>query len=100
MRRFFGLAFLALALATLAWEAFAYFEAGAWRVFVFGEIAFRLMPEWLNLSQAVIQRYVAAWLWDPLIQTLLLWPAWPALAAIGLTLLLWSRLGGRKRRRR
>ena len=61
---------------------------------VFGEIAFRLFPEWLNTAQAIIQRYISAWLWDPAIQTFLLWPAWPILGGLGLLLM----LPGRRRR--
>lgn len=96
MRRIIGYLFLAAALAVFAWEAMGYFEFDEWRMIVFGELAFRLFPEWLNLAQALIQRYVADWLWDPLIQTFLLWPAWPVLLAIGLVFYGW----GRKRRRR
>ena len=36
----------------------------------------------LNLSQAVIQRYISPWLWDPAIQTVLTAPAWLVLAII------------------
>ncbi len=91
MRRIIGLIFLMLALVVLAWEALGYFEYGDWSLIVFGEIAFRLFPEWLNLAQAVIQRYLFPWLWDPVIQTFLLWPAWPVLGGLGLIFLLWSR---------
>jgi hypothetical protein len=91
MRRFIGLLFLALALAVIAWEALGYFKYGDWSLIVFGEIAFRLFPESLNTLQAVIQRYVTAWLWDPAIQTFLLWPAWPFLTGLGLLLMLPGR---------
>ena len=94
MRRYIALFFLALALAVIVWEALGYFEYGDWSLIVFGEIAFRLFPEWLNTAQAVIQRYVSAWLWDPAIQTFLLWPAWPILSGLGLLLM----LPGRRRR--
>lgn len=75
--------FFALALAVLAWEAKAFFDYGDWQLFLFGDVAFQLFPETLNLAQAVIQRYLTPWLWDPAIQTVLTWPAWPVLAGLG-----------------
>ena len=94
MARIIGWIFIVLALAVVAWEAMGFFEFGEWRLIVFGEIAFRLFPETLNLAQAITQRYIADWAWDPLIQTILLWPAWPILGGIGLLFLL---LGSRRR---
>jgi hypothetical protein len=91
MRRIIGLLLLALALAVIVLEALGYFEFGDWTLIVFGEIAFRLFPEWLNLAQAIIQRYVAGWVWDPGVQTFLLWPAWPILGGLGLFFLAWRR---------
>ena len=91
MRRIIGLVLLTLALATVIWEGVDYLELGEWRLMPFGEAAFRLAPEWLNLMQAIIQRYVFAWLWDPVIQTFLLWPIWPVLGGLGLVLLAFRR---------
>lgn len=99
MLRILGLLCLALALAVLGWEVSLAGGLDNWRLLVFGEVAFRLAPDWLNLIQAVIQRYVTAWLWDPVIQTILLWPAWPVLGGLGLLFLAISRLRRRRRRR-
>ena len=96
MRRLIGLLLLAAAIAVLVWEAMGLVQYGEWRLIAFGEIAFRLAPESLNLAQAVTQRYVAPWLWDPVIQTFLLWPAWPILGGLAVLFLVW----GRPRRRR
>ncbi|HLW28622.1 MAG TPA: hypothetical protein VKY54_12880 [Kiloniellales bacterium] len=49
-----------------------------------GEIWFSLDPGSLNLVQAVIERYLLAFLWDPLLLTLLTWAAAPILAALGI----------------
>lgn len=87
--------FLVLAAAILAWELSEATDVGEWRLFVFGEVLFRLAPESLNLVQAIIQRYLFPWLWDPAIQTALLWPAWPVLGGVGAALY----LAGRIRRR-
>ena len=94
MRRFIALFFLALALAVIVWEALGYFEYGDWSLIVFGEIAFRLFPEWLNTRQAVIQRYVSAWLWDPAIQTFSVVAGMAHPRGLGLLLM----LPGRRRR--
>ncbi|MEQ9642017.1 MAG: hypothetical protein RIM84_18485 [Alphaproteobacteria bacterium] len=78
-----------LLLAVLPVSAFASGAASA------GELWFRLDVESLNLVQAVTQRYLAPWLWDPAIVTLLQWPAWlvasipAALAAV--VCALWRR---------
>jgi UPF0716 family protein affecting phage T7 exclusion len=37
----------------------------------------------LNMAQAAVQRHVAPWLWDPVIVTILLLPAWIIAAALG-----------------
>lgn len=95
MRRVFAYVLLALAAALAVWEGVMAAESGTWRLISFGEVFFRLAPEWLNLAQAVVQRYVWAWLWDPAIQTFLLWPAWPVLGGVGAVLWLI-----RRRRRR
>ncbi|MEP1932075.1 MAG: hypothetical protein ABJJ37_12410 [Roseibium sp.] len=60
-----------------------------------GQVWFELSPETLNTSQAVVQRYVHPTLWDPVIQTLLTWPAWVVLAPLGM-LLLWGGASERK----
>lgn len=96
MRKTLGRILIALALAVLVWEAVELTSTGEWRLKVFGEIFFRLAPDWLNVVQAVIQRYVSAWLWDPAIQTVLLWPAWPTLGIAGAVL----EASARIRRRR
>jgi hypothetical protein len=61
----------------------------------FGQSWFEFSPGTLNLSQAVIQRNVAPWLWDPVIQTALMAPT--ALVLMGLGFLI--MLLGTKRRR-
>ncbi len=39
-----------------------------------GALWFQLNPSGLNLSQAIIQRYVWPYLWDPVIQSVLVMP--------------------------
>lgn len=78
------LVLLVLPLATLASDA-----ASA------GELWYRLDVASLNLVQAVTQRYVTPWLWDPVAVAVLQWPAWvvasiPALLA-AVVCALWRR---------
>lgn len=51
-------------------------EAGSPVMRALGEWWFALSPATLNLAQAVTQRYLLPELWDPVIQTILAWPAW------------------------
>lgn len=61
----------------------------------FGQTWYEFSPSTLNVAQAAIQRNVAPWLWDPVIQSALLAPT--ALVLIGLGVLV--MLLGTKRRR-
>lgn len=92
-----GRVFFALAIAVALWEGAAAWEYGEWSLFLFGDVAFQLFPESLNLAQAVIQRFLTPWLWDPMIQTILTWPAWPVLGGIGVAFFALAR---RRRQRR
>ncbi|MEZ5934213.1 MAG: hypothetical protein R3F54_20205 [Alphaproteobacteria bacterium] len=84
-RWLFALGGLLLALALLAffYELYMAAESGGYRTIAAGELWFRLHPYSLNLSQAIIQRYVLPGLWDPVIVGLLQWPAWSILGAPG-----------------
>lgn len=49
-----------------------------------GELLYEIDPENLNLAQAVIQRYVFAFLWDPVITSILLTPVWIVFGVLAL----------------
>ncbi len=49
-----------------------------------GAFWFAVDPESLNLTQAVIQRYVLPFLWDPVLVNLLTVPLWLALVVLGI----------------
>lgn len=76
-----GWALAAIALITLAYELSAYAETGRYRVIPLGELWFNVHVASLNLIQAVVQRYLHPFLWDPIITTALQWPAWSLLGA-------------------
>ena len=53
-----------------------------------GQAWFNLDPESLNLVQAVVERHIWPPLWDPVIITVLRWPAWAVLGLPALVLLI------------
>ncbi len=70
-------------------EVVSFAGTGKYHIIAVGELWFELHPGSLNLSQAVVQRYLHPWLWEPAIVTVLRAPAWalfgvPGLALIGL----------------
>ncbi|HWI25987.1 MAG TPA: hypothetical protein VN668_03400 [Stellaceae bacterium] len=64
-----------------------------------GELWYQINPGSLLLAQPAIQRHIAPWLWDPVIQTILLWPAVLVLGVPGLALHWLFRPRDRRRRR-
>jgi len=62
-----------------------------------GKVWFTLSPETLNLSQAVIQRYISPELWDPGIIWFLGQPATVVFGLIALLFFLATWLFGRRR---
>ena len=94
--RFIGYIFAILAVAAASYEAFQAVSNDGWKMTALGELWFKLDAQSLSVSQAGIQRYVAPWLWEPVITTILLWPGW-AVFGVPALLLMWA---GRKRRGR
>jgi len=88
--RVIGWLLLGAALLCAGAELVGSLENGRWSPLTAGEVWFRIDPFSLNLAQAVIQRYLTPWLWDPAIVTVLLGPAW---LVLGLPGVLFSRLG-------
>jgi hypothetical protein len=85
--RLIGWVFLLAALVVLGRDLIAWYDTGVLSPIVLGQLWFDLDRGSLNLAQAVVQRYVAAWLWDPVITALLLLWAVPVLALPGLALI-------------
>ena len=46
-----------------------------------GQVWFNIHVASLNLMQALVQRFLHPLLWDPVIATMLQWPAWSLLGA-------------------
>ncbi|MEM8741774.1 MAG: hypothetical protein AAGE13_09780 [Pseudomonadota bacterium] len=93
MRLFgFVLFVVGMVLIPLDWRASA--DADDITLRPIGEIWFQLHSESLLTLQPAIERYVAEWLWNPVIQTVLELPAAPVLAGLGLLFMLISRILG------
>jgi hypothetical protein len=95
--RFLAWLFLGIAVFSFGWAAIDSFDAGAFRIGALGEQWFRLHKGSLGLIQAGTQRHIAPWLWDPVLQTILLWPGWLVFGVFWLVL---RRIFRRKRKNR
>ena len=79
------------AVAFLLRDAVMLAVTGKLEPIITGQMWHDLSPGSLNLAQAVTQRYLLPWLWDPVIQTWLRWPAWISFGLIGLILVILFR---------
>ncbi|MEE8123761.1 MAG: hypothetical protein V3T93_06630 [Alphaproteobacteria bacterium] len=95
------LGWLLILVAVLAFgaEVDSLVTTGGYHVKAAGEWWFEIDRASLNLSQAVIQRYVHPFLWDPVIQTVLRTPAWAVAGVPGAALVWFCRKGKRRRRK-
>jgi len=81
--RFFGWLITAGALMAAGVEILASLEAAAYQGLAIGYLWFKIDTGSLNLSQAIVQRYIHPSVWDPVIVTILTWPAWITLGVLG-----------------
>ena len=90
--------FLLAAAGVLGYEVARASDGGAFGLQPLGQVWYDVDPGSLNLVQAVTERYLSPALWDPVILTLLYWPAFLVFLVPGLVLTLlcaWRR--GRRR---
>ena len=92
-----GWLLLALALMAGGAEGLASLQAGAWEPISFGQIWYDLHKESLALAQPAVQRYLHPVIWDYLLVSILLWPAWLLPLILGLVLMLLCRKRRKKR---
>ena len=92
--RLLGYLVLALAFIAAVVDASKSVAAGKLLLTPLGQAWFDLHASSLNLIQALVQRYVAPVLWDPVMVSILLLPSWAVFGAIALLFL----LAGRRRR--
>jgi hypothetical protein len=84
--RLFGWALFFVGLGLLVHDVIVSVVDGRAHFWVLGELVFKVAPGALNLAQAIIQRYIHPKLWDPVIQTMLLWWAAPVFLVPGIAL--------------
>ncbi len=83
-----GWLLVALALLDFGYELWLAVQSGAYRLIPAGELWYRLDAGSLNLVQAVVQRHLHPLLWQPVLTSLLQWPAWSLLGGPGVALVL------------
>jgi hypothetical protein len=82
MWRWIGYVFGTLGLVVLAFDGYHLYDTGLYKPASIGATWAAVDIGSLNISQAVVQRYISPWLWDPAIQTVLAAPMWLVLAII------------------
>lgn len=92
VRRLVGLSLMVLAAAILVFDLVSGLSGAAMLGFdSLGDLWGRLSAGSLNLVQAIVQRYMFPALWDPVLVTFLLLPAWLVFGVPGLLLTLSGR---------
>ena len=86
--RLLGLVLLLGAVAAGVAQFHHWVDSGRFDSLALGQVWYNLDPSSLNLVQAVIERYIWPPLWDPVILTMLRWPAWAVLGLPALILLI------------
>lgn len=82
--RIIGVWLMLLAVVALVYDGTRILANNGDMVFTsLGEHWFALHPASLNTAQAGIERHVAPFLWDPVITTILLLPAWVVVGGLG-----------------
>jgi hypothetical protein len=88
--RFVGFLILALAFAALIVDGTRSIAAGAAAILPLGRTMSTLAPDGFARMHAAIETHVPL-LWDPVLVTLLLLPAWLVLGAVGILLITLTR---------
>ena len=97
VRRIVGFGLATLSVAVLVLDLTNGFSAsGLFGFATLGDLWARINGASLNLVQAIVQRYLLPALWDPMLVTVLLLPAWPVLGAIAALVLLRHNKGMRE----
>ena len=73
--------------AVLVRDFLVWVDTKTWAPIALGQLWYQLNRSSLNLAQAVIQRYIHPFLWDPIIVSILLCWAFAVLMVLGLLIL-------------
>jgi predicted membrane protein len=93
--RLIGWVIFLAGVSVLVRDVLVWIDTKHWAPLALGQLWYDLSRSSLNLVQAVVQRYISPFLWDPIIVTILLWWAFAVLMVLGLLILALS--GGRAR---
>jgi hypothetical protein len=93
--RLIGWIFFLAGVSVLVRDVLVWIDTKHWAPIALGQLWYDFNRSSLNLVQAVVQRYIHPFLWDPIIVTILLCWAFVVLMALGLLIL---ALSGRRRR--
>jgi ABC-type Fe3+ transport system permease subunit len=85
--RVIGWIFLLAGAAVLVRDLLVWIDTKHWAPIALGELWYQLNRSSLNLVQAVVQRYIHPFLWDPIIVSILLSWAFAVLMILGVLLL-------------
>src|SRR5215468_12672566 len=77
--------------AVLVRDLLVWIDTKHWAPIALGQLWYDLNRSSLNLVQAVVQRYIHPFLWDPIIVTILLCWAFAVLTVLGLLILILFR---------
>ena len=89
--RLIGWIILVAGAAVLARDVMVWIDTKVWAPIALGQLWYQLNRSSLNLVQAIIQRHVLAFLWDPIIVSILLCWAFAVLMVLGLLLVVLFR---------
>ncbi len=89
--RLIGWIILVAGAAVLARDVMVWIDTKVWAPIALGQLWYQLNRSSLNLVQAIIQRHVLAFLWDPIIVSILLCWAFAVLMVLGLLLIVLFR---------
>lgn len=95
--RVLGWILAVLAVAFLVRDLFVLVQAGRWAPIDTGALWWAVHPTSQQLAQPAVERHLHPWLWDPVLLTVLLSPAFVTVGVLALALLL---LTGRRRHHR
>ena len=73
--------------AVLVRDFLVWVDTKTWAPIALGQLWYQLNRSSLNLAQAIIQRYIHPFLWDPIILSILLCWAFAVLMVLGLLIL-------------
>ena len=96
--RIIGWIVLLAGLSVLVRDGLVWIDTAHWAPIALGQLWFDISPSSLNLIQAVVQRYIHPFLWDPIIVSILLCWAFAVLMVLGVLILAVSGRRARQRR--